>query len=192
MFFIGDNGGPTQSTTSHNGPLRGYKMTTFEGGPRVPYFIQWKGTLPEGKDYNQPVMNLDVLPTCLAAAGAPIASSEGLDGLDLTPFLTGKNTASPHETMYWRFGEQWAVRNGDWKLVVSKGGSGKPELYNLAKDIGESTDLATSEPKRVLELQKLYDTWSAQQAEPTFNDKPANNAAKKNGRKNARKKAAAE
>jgi len=187
IFFIADNGGPTQSTTSQNGALRGFKMTTFEGGPRVPFFVQWKGRYPEGKVYNLPVMNLDVLPTCLAAAGAPVASTEGLDGVDLSPYLEGQKEASPHETMYWRFGEQWAVRHGDWKLVVSKGGSGKPELYNLAKEIGESTDLASSEPAKVTELRTLYDAWSAQQAEPLAVDKPNNQKAP---RKNAKKKAA--
>lgn len=185
IFFISDNGGPTQSTTSQNRPLRGFKMTTFEGGPRVPFFIQWKAKIAGGKDYNLPVMNLDVLPTCLAAAGAPIEPAEGLDGVDLAPYLIGTNQARPHEKMYWRFGEQWAVRDGDWKLVVSKGGSGKPELYNLANDIGESKDLASSEPARVVELQKLWDAWSAQQAEPTVRDQPAANAAPK---KNAKKK----
>jgi len=188
VFFIGDNGGPTQSTTSHNGALRGFKMTTFEGGPRVPFFVQWKGTLPEGKDYNLPVMNLDVMPTCLAAAGSPVESSAGVDGLNLVPFLSGKNLDSPHETMYWRYGEQWAVRQGDWKLVVSKGGSGKPELYNLAKDIGESTDLATGDPKRAAEMQKLFDAWSAQQAEPTVRDVKPENRAKNAPKKNAKRK----
>ena len=188
VYFIADNGGPTQSTTSHNGALRGYKMTTFEGGPRVPFFVQWKGTLPAGKDYTLPVINLDVLPTCLAAAGSPVEASAGLDGLDLVPYLTGKNPATPHETMYWRYGEQWAVRQGDWKLVVSKGGSGKPELYNLAKDIGESTNLATAEPKRAADMQKLYDVWSAQQAEPTVKDVKAENGNKNAPKKNAKKK----
>jgi arylsulfatase A-like enzyme len=178
VFFIADNGGPTQSTTSNNGILRGFKMTTFEGGTHVPFFIQWKGTLPEGKEYNMPVMNLDVLPTCLAAAGSPVDVSAGLDGVDLVPFLTGRTPVSPHETMYWRFGEQWAIRHGDWKLVVSKGGSGKPELYNLAKDMSESSDLAIGDPKRVAELQKLYDAWSAQQAEPTVKDAKAKKAKK--------------
>jgi arylsulfatase A-like enzyme len=115
----------------------------------------------------------------LAAAGSPIEVSAGLDGLDLVPFLTGKNPASPHETMYWRFGEQWAVRHGDWKLVVSKGGSGRPELYNLAKDMSESTDLASDEPKRVAEMKKLYDAWSAQQAEATVKDAKGSTAPKK-------------
>ena len=170
VFFIADNGGPTQGTTSRNGPLRGFKTETYEGGPRVPFLVQWKGRLPAGKTYDLPVMNIDVTPTILAAAGRPIDAAETLDGVDLVPFFTGKVTGRPHETMFWRFGPQWAVRSGDWKLVVSKGGSGKPELYDLAADVGEKNDLAASEPARVAELQKLYETWNAQQAEPTVRD----------------------
>ena len=90
-------------------------MTTFEGGPRVHLFVLWKGILPEGKDYSLPVMNLGVMPTCLAAAGFPVESSAGVDGLNLFPNLTGKNPDSPHDTMYWRYGDQWAVRQGGWK-----------------------------------------------------------------------------
>jgi arylsulfatase A-like enzyme len=170
VFFIADNGGPTQGTTSQNGPLRGFKTNTYEGGPRVPFLVQWKGRLPAGRTYDLPVMNLDVTPTILASAGKPIDAAEKLDGVDLVPFLTGKAAGRPHETMFWRFGDQWAVRNGDWKLVASKGGSGRPELYNLAVDVGEKNDLAGSEPARVAELQKLYDGWNAQQAEPTVRE----------------------
>lgn len=179
IFYIADNGGPTQVTTSKNGGLRGFKMTTFEGGPRVPFFVQWKGHLPAGTTYDFPVMNLDVLPTCMAALGAPVESSESIDGVDLVPFLRGDDSNRPHATMYWRFGEQWAVRHGDWKLVVARGGSGSPELYNLAEDVGERNNLASREPARVLELQKLFDAWNAQQAEPTVKDEPAKPNAKK-------------
>jgi arylsulfatase A-like enzyme len=164
IFFIADNGGPTASTTSHNGPLRGFKMTTFEGGPRVPFLAQWKGKIPAGKTYDLPVMNLDVLPTAIIAAGGKPEASWQLDGVDLMPYLTGNQTARPHQTLYWRYGPQWAVRDGDMKLVVSKGGSGSPELYNLATDIGESKDLAAAEPAKVKELQALWDKWSAEQA----------------------------
>ena len=189
VFFIGDNGGPTASTTSNNGPLRGFKMTTFEGGPRVPFFLQWKGKLPGGQTEDRPVMNLDVLPTVVTAAGGKFAADRQLDGVDLMPFLTGGNTARPHQTMYWRFGEQWAVRHVDWKLVVSKGGSGRPELYDLSRDIGESQDLASTEPQRVAELQKLYDAWNAQQAPPTAHDNPDTKGKKKGSRKTARRTA---
>jgi arylsulfatase A-like enzyme len=195
VFFIGDNGGPTASTTSNNLPLHGFKMTTWEGGPRVPFFAQWKGTLPEGKTYDYPVMNLDLMPTLVTAAGGQVDPAWKLDGVDLVPYVTGKNTARPHDTLYWRCRPQWAVRQGDWKLVVARGGSGQPELYNLADDIGELKNLASAEPERVAQLQKLYDAWDAEQAEPTAQDsekKAARKAnAKKPGAKRAKKKAAA-
>jgi arylsulfatase A-like enzyme len=183
IFFIADNGGPTQSTTSHNGPLRGFKMTTFEGGPRVPFIAQWKGKIPAGKTYDFPVLNLDVLPTAIVAAGGKVDPSWNVDGVDLLPYLTGKQSARPHQTLYWRYGPQWAVRHGDMKLVVSKGGSGRPELYDLSTDIGESKDLAAAQPAKVKELQALWDKWSAEQAPPSTPDAPANT--KKNKKKKA-------
>lgn len=172
-FFIGDNGGPTASTTSQNGGLRGFKMTTFEGGPRVPFLAQWKGKFPAGKTYDLPVMNLDVLPTAVTAAGGKVDPSWKLDGVDLLPYVTGANKARPHETMYWRYGPQWAVRQGDMKLVVSRGGSEKPELYNLADDVAESKDLASAQPEKAKQLQALWNAWSAEQAEPSAPDAPA-------------------
>lgn len=182
VFFIADNGGPTQSTTSGNGPLRGFKMTTFEGGPRVPFVAQWKGRWPAGKVYDFPVINLDVLPTVVTAAGGKAESARSVDGVDLMPFVTGANPARPHQTLYWRYGPQWAVRYGDLKLVVSKGGSGKPELYDLSKDMGETKDLASAQPAKVRELQALWDKWSSEQAEPSAPDTPAG-AGKKSGKK---------
>ncbi len=185
VFFIADNGGPTPSTTSQNGPLRGFKMTTFEGGPRVPFLFQWKGKIPAGKTYDFPVLQLDVYPTALVAAGAKPDASWQLDGVDLLPFLTGANAARPHQTLYWRYGPQWAVRHGDLKLVVSRGGSGQPELYDLAADIGETKDLAAAQPAKVKELQALWDKWSAAQAEPSAPDAPAGKAKKNNKKKKA-------
>ncbi len=183
VFFIADNGGPTASTTSQNGPLRGFKMTTFEGGPRVPFIAQWKGKIPAGKTYDLPVMNLDVLPTAIIAAGGKTDPSWQLDGVDLMPYLTGKQTSRPHQTLYWRYGPQWAIRHGDLKLVVSKGGSGQPELYDLATDIGESKDLASAQPAKVKELQALWDKWSAEQAPASTPDASSGGATKKNKKK---------
>jgi arylsulfatase A-like enzyme len=186
IAFTSDNGGPTRGTTSSNGPLHGFKATTWEGGVRVPFCMQWKGTLPAGKTYENPIIQLDLLPTCLAAAGATIDPSWKLDGVDLRPYLTGERSGKPHETFYWRFGKQWAIRHGDWKLVVANGGSGRPELYNLAEDIGETKDLASANPEKARELQALWDRWNAEQAPPLVPDAPAKAAAKA-----ARKKAAA-
>ncbi len=185
IFFISDNGGPTDSTTSKNGPLRGFKMTTFEGGPRIPFLAQWKGKIPAGKVYDYPVMNLDVMPTIITASGGKVDPSWKLDGVDLMPYITGANPARPHQTLYWRYGPQWAIRHGDMKLVVSKGGSGKPELYNLATDIGESRDLAAAQPAKAKELQAMWDKWSAEQAPASAPDSPGGGKAKKNAKKRA-------
>ncbi len=184
VFYIGDNGGPTASTTSQNGPLRGFKMTTYEGGPRVPFFAQWKGKWPAGKTYDFPVLNLDVLPTIIAAAGAKPEPSWQLDGVDLTPYVTGANNARPHQTLYWRFSPQWAIRHGDMKLVVSSGGSGKPELYDIATDIGETKDLAVAQPAKVKELQVLWDKWNAEQAPASAPNAPGGKAKKNEKKKN--------
>jgi arylsulfatase A-like enzyme len=193
IVFLSDNGGPTRSTTSNNLPLRGFKATTWEGGVRIPFCMQWKGKLPAGKTYDHPIIQLDILPTALAAAGSSIDPSWKFDGVNLLPYLTGEQSGSPHQTLYWRFGRQWAVRDGDWKLVVANGGSGSPELYNLAADIGEATDLARKQPDKVRELQALYDRWNAEQAPSLVPDEPAQTkkaAAKAAAKKAARKKAA--
>jgi arylsulfatase A-like enzyme len=184
IFFVSDNGGPTQQTTSRNTPLRGFKATTWEGGIRVPFCVQWKGTFPAGTTYENPVIQLDIVPTCLAAAGIPIDPAWKLDGVDLAPYLKGTKTDRPHQTLYWRFGNQWAIRHGDWKLVVANGGSGQPELYDLSKDISESQNLAAAQPERVQELKRLYDAWNAEQAEPLAPRERPNRPA---GRANAKK-----
>jgi arylsulfatase A-like enzyme len=188
IFFASDNGGPTRQTTSNNLPLHGFKATTWEGGVRIPFCIQWKGVLPPGKTYENPIIQLDILPTALAASGVKIDPSWKLDGVDLKPYLTGEKTDKPHETLYWRFGDQWAVRHGDWKLVVARAGSGRPELYHLAEDLKESTNLAASNPEKLKELQGIYDRWNAEQAPPiTPMENPNPEAATK---KAAKKKAA--
>ena len=187
VFFIGDNGGPTQSTTSNNGPLRGFKMTTFEGGPRVPFLAQWKGKWPAGKTYDFPVMNLDVLPTIVTAAGGKVGADWRLDGVDLTPYVTGVNSSRPHEVLYWRYGPQWGIRQGDMKLVVSRGGGPTPELYNLAADIGESNDLASANPEKAQELRALWNKWSAAQEEASAPDSPGGKAKKTTKKKQAAK-----
>jgi arylsulfatase A-like enzyme len=164
IFYISDNGGPTAGTTSKNDPLRGFKSTTWEGGVRVPFMVQWKGKIPAGKTYDHPVIQLDVLPTVVTAAGGKVDPDWKLDGVDLLPYLTGAERGKPHETLYWRFGQQIAIRHGDWKLVVANGGSGQPELYNLAADVSETTNLAATNLAKAQELQALWDRWNAEQA----------------------------
>ena len=162
IFFLCDNGGPTPVTTSKNDPLRGLKATTLEGGIRVPFCAQWKGKIPAGKTYDFPIIQLDILPTAVAAAGGTVDPSWKLDGVNLIPYLTGEKTTAPHEALFWRFGEQWAVRKGDFKLVVNRidGVKLPAALYNLKDDIGEAKNLASTMPEKVKELKADWDTWN--------------------------------
>lgn len=170
IFFFSDNGGPTMQGTTINGsintPLRGSKRQTLEGGVRVPFVVQWKGKLPADKVYDKPVIQLDLNATTLAAAGVEVEKNWKIDGVNLLPFLDGKNTDAPHEALYWRFGNQMAIRKGDYKLVQYDATGRK--LYNLAKDIGESDDLAKKEPDKFKELETLWQAWNKELAEPLW------------------------
>ncbi|QDU22698.1 sulfatase [Urbifossiella limnaea] len=179
VFFVSDNGGPTMAGTTTNGsantPLRGSKRTTLEGGVRVPYFVAWPGRLPAGRTDDRPVIQLDILPTALSAAGVEVKPEWNVEGVNLIPYLSGPTLRPPHEALYWRFGQQMAVRQGDYKLVRydtaadgGKGGVTGPRLYNLATDVGESTDLMTREPEKAKQLQALWDTWNTRNVAPLW------------------------
>lgn len=164
VIFVADNGGPTPATTSRNHPLRGFKGQVLEGGIRVPFLMQWPGRVPRGAVYRQPVISLDILSTAVAAGGGTVPAN--VDGVDLVPYVSGRKQGSPHAALYWRFGEQQAIRKGDWKLL--KSARDVWELYNLRDDIGESKDLASAEPGRVKELQPAWEAWNAQLAPPKW------------------------
>jgi arylsulfatase A-like enzyme len=185
IFFVSDNGGPEAVNASDNGPFNGVKGTTWEGGIRVPFLVQWKGKLPAGKVYDPPVIQLDYLPTALAAAGVQIQPEWKLDGVNLLPYLRGEKSGSPHAALYWRFGGSMAVRMGDWKLVKTTGGKGRAggdgaasrrdkatvegaELINLKDDIGEQTNLAASQPDKTKELAAAWQKWNSELIDPLW------------------------
>jgi arylsulfatase A-like enzyme len=179
IFFFSDNGGPTMKGTtinaSRNDPLRGSKRTTLEGGIRVPFMVKWPGHVPAGQVYDKPVISLDVLPTALAAADVKVPADAKADGVDLLPHLNDKKMDGPHSTLCWRFGDQMAIRQGDWKLVRydpvvdgMKGTATEAKLYNLANDVGESKDLMKSEPQKAKELQAAWDEWNQSNVAPLW------------------------
>lgn len=158
IFFLSDNGGPTAELTSSNAPLSGGKGSLLEGGIRVPFIVQWKGRLPAGQVYPHPVTSLDILPTALAAAGAPAPSANSLDGVNLLPFLSGERQDPPHPVLFWRYLQSCAVRRGDWKLLRLSAPSAW-RLHHLATDIGEARDLSAEYPERVDQLRNLLQEW---------------------------------
>src|SRR5688500_15692044 len=169
IIFLSDNGGPSQGNGSRNDPLSGFKNGTREGGIRVPLAMQRRGKCPTGKTYEKATSSLDVFPTVLAAAGATPPKDQSLAGVDLGPYVSGKNDATPHETLYWRYGEKWAIRDGNLKLLRTEAGPGK--LYDLSKDPGETNDLAASMPEQRKRLRAKFDAWSKQMMEPAWRDR---------------------
>jgi len=185
VFFFDDNGGPTDVNGSLNTPFRGVKGETREGGIRTPFFVRWPAKLPAGKTFDQPVIQLDIHPTALAAAGVSFsADAKPLDGVNLLPFLTGEKAGAPHDVLYWRFSfppaqpdrHKWAIRQGDWKLFTDFDANRKKrseateneglKLVNLATDIREEHDLTATHPDKAEELKALWDQWNAQLAKP--------------------------
>lgn len=180
IVFVSDNGGPTPQTSSRNNPLRGFKGTVWEGGVRVPFLIQWKGRLPAGKTFDHPVIALDIVPTAVAATGSLLAEIDKPDGVNLLPYLTGKVARPPHEKLFWRFGPQWSIRQGDWKLTKATG-QDRPELHNLATDVGQTNDLAAKHPDIVKQLEAAYQKWDAELARPRWQKGAAKKEKKKKG-----------
>lgn len=166
VFFISDNGGPTRELTSRNDPLRGEKGNLLEGGIRVPFLASWPGVFPAGTVCDTPVISLDIAATALAAAKLDAK----LDGADLRPLLTGKTTDVPHERLFWRVGEQAALRSGDWKLVrpAKRGEAAAWELYRIDHDVGESDNLARQEPATLRELISAWESMNAEMADPLW------------------------
>ena len=137
----------------------------YEGGVRIPFMIQWDNKLPSRYVYEHAVSSLDIFPTCAAAAGADIP--EYLDGVDLIPFLTGKNQDAPHEILFWRQGSRTALRKGDWKIVYNPRNR-EWELYNLAEDLGESENLMTRFPWKASELKADWEELNNKMETPIF------------------------
>ena len=171
VFFLSDNGGPTRELTSSNLPLRGSKGQMYEGGLRVPFMMQWKGTIPSGQIYEKPVSSFDIYATA-AANSESVTAPKQIEGVDLIPFVTGKNPGTPHETLFWRQGGKTAIRHGDWKLVrMGKRltpGKAKWELYDLSKDISEETNLAEANPETLAELVSLWENMNSEMRDPLF------------------------
>lgn len=188
VFFFADNGGPERAPD--NSPLRGHKWTLWEGGIRVPFFASWKGTIPAGRTSNEPVISIDIASTAFAAAGIEPQSDWKLDGANLLPLLTGKQDQLEREALFWRFGVQFAVRQGDWKLVKPSLDD-EPMLFNLRADIGEANNLAAQQPLKVEELTKLWQSWDAQNIPPRWEDERWNGGEQRKNRKKAQRAAKA-
>lgn len=177
VLFTSDNG-PWLSfgdKAGVAGPLKGGKFSCWEGGMREPTLAWWPGKIPAGSTCDAITSNIDVLPTLVGLSGSTLPKDLVIDGRDLWPLLSGKSKQSPHEALYYFGGQELgAVRSGEWKLITAPQKTGKeknkeekkeakakdhftPQLYNLDKDIGETTDVAAEYPEVVKKMQQLVE-----------------------------------
>jgi arylsulfatase A-like enzyme len=171
VVFLSDNGGPSAAgirNGSVNSPFRGSKTTVLEGGIRVPMIFKWPAALPSGTTLDAMVSSLDVLPTFVTAAGGMIDKSEGLTGLDLLPFVTGKGDHPPHKTLMWTYTVGSAIRSGNWKLIRLP--DRLPLLYDLSSDPAERNDLALEQLDRTRELLRELGRWETHSPNPVFRE----------------------
>ena len=149
VMFTSDNGGAGYiGLPDVNEPYRGWKITLFEGGIRVPFLARWPARLPAGETFDAPVHHFDMYATAAAAAGADLPTDRVMDGVDLTAYITGIDTSqAPHEYLFFRSGAAQAVRDGRWKLMVSapEGQPRKEWLFDLSAE-GEWRDLLAEQP----------------------------------------------
>jgi arylsulfatase A-like enzyme len=154
-------------------PLRGGKLSHYEGGTRVPFMMRWPGHIPSGLVYRQVVSLLDVLPTSAAVAGVALPTDRVYDGVDIMPYLTGRKTGTPHDMLMWRRRPLVSIRKGDWKLWESVNDStgtyGEYKLlFNLRTDLNEATNVAASHPAKVKELEDLIHQWAKDMTDPKW------------------------
>ena len=164
VMFSSDNGphqegGHKMPFFDSNGPLRGMKRDLYEGGIRVPFIARWPGQVPAKKVSHHISAFQDIFPTMLELAG--IETKHRTDGISIAPTLLGRKGQREHDYLYWEFlerGGKVAVLKGDWKgirLNSQKKPNGPLEIYNLEKDIGEETNLASRQQKLTEEFEAV-------------------------------------
>jgi arylsulfatase A-like enzyme len=168
VIFTSDNGGAGYiGLPDVNDPFRGWKITLFEGGIHVPYFVKWPAQIEAGQTLSDPVHHFDFFATAAAAAGATLPSDRKIDGVDLTPFARGEAEEVPHERLFWRSGASQTALVDGWKLNVSDP-PGKEWLFDMRVDPTEQNDLATQRPHKLAALRAALATHNAEQASPSW------------------------
>jgi arylsulfatase A-like enzyme len=172
VYFMSDNGCAAYiGSICACEPLRGGKLSHYEGGVRVPFMLRWPARIKPGQVNRSIVSTMDVFPTSLIAAGGQLPTDRVYDGVDLMPYLSGRKSGNPHESLMWRRSPLVSIRSGDWKLWKSLDGK-YTLLFNLREDLNETHNLADREPARVKELEAAIERWSKDLQDPRWPSRP--------------------
>jgi arylsulfatase A len=166
VVFTSDNGGEINVTS--NEPLRGGKSQLYEGGIRVPLIVRWPVKVPPNTVCREPTTNVDFYPTFLDAIGIKTAPKQPLDGMSILPLFIDPDARLERKTLYWHYPldkphflggrSSGAIRRGDWKLIEFYD-TGEVDLYNVAEDVTEKSNLADKHIVKVTELRRLLAQW---------------------------------
>jgi len=169
VVFSSDNGGAGYiGLPEVNAPYRGWKITLFEGGIRVPMFISWPGRIDPGTRIDSPVAHIDFMPTLAAAAGAPIPDGVAIDGKNVLPAALGTGKINREDdALYWSSGFYRAVRAGNWKLHHNRR-QDRTWLFNLAEDPTEQVNLSDAHPTERARLEALMEAHWAKAVAPLY------------------------
>ena len=167
VVFLSDNGCPAYL----NGvctcqPLRGGKLSQYEGGVRSPMILSWPGHIRPGTTYEKTVSSLDIVPTVMAATGSKLPDDRTYDGVDLVPYLRGQE-GEPHKVLYWVRDPYRAILDGPWKLWISTTGKER-FLFNIADDPNETNNLFKARPDKVKALGDALERWRKTLPTPQF------------------------
>lgn len=177
IFFLSDNGAALARPNDLGGvnlPLRSGKGSIFDGGVKVVFGASWPGVLPQGVDYDGTLNAVDLFTTTVELSGAEIPHDRVIDGVNLLPYLTGKKTGNPHESLFFRRKDRgnFSYRSGNYKLVYDSKAKMDPsgELYDLSQDIGESGDLSAELPEVKARLAEEYKAIDSQLPDPVVHE----------------------
>jgi arylsulfatase A-like enzyme len=172
VIFTSDNGGAGYlGLPDVNSPYRGWKITFFEGGVRVPFMMRWPARVPSGQTVESAVHHFDIYATAAAAAGAEVPTDRKMDGVDLLPYVRGEADGVPHETLFWTQDHYRVVRHRGWKLQRSGPNDEFVWLFDLENDPTEQRNLAGERPEKVAELDAILAAHLAEQVPPLWSSR---------------------
>ena len=168
IFFTSDNGGANYIELEDiNKPFRGWKISFFEGGIRVPFILSWPDQIDPGLKFDKPVHHFDIFSTIASAANVQIPMDRKIDGVDLMPYIKGEKITNPHQTLFWRSGNHQAVLHENWKYLISKK-EGTKWLFDTDQDPLERNNLININPEKTLQIESLLAMFNSEQANPLY------------------------
>ena len=168
IFFTSDNGGANYIELEDiNKPFRGWKISFFEGGIRVPFILSWPDQIDPGLKFDKPVHHFDIFSTIASAANVQIPMDRKIDGVDLMPYIKGEKITNPHQTLFWRSGNHQAVLHENWKYLISKK-EGTKWLFDTDQDPLERNNLININPEKTSQIENLLAMFNSEQANPLY------------------------